>query len=88
MVQIVVIAVGNHQQVEHGTNARQAVHQCGDQDGQLAQAQSQMTQTRKLVNDVVELLDNKLAVGELAVDEVEVVVADGEELASMTQKQQ
>ena len=83
MVQIVVIAVGNHPQVEHGTNARQAVHQCGDQDGQLAQ--SQMTQTRKLVNDV-ELLDDKLAVCELAVDEVEVVVADGEEL--MTQKQQ
>ena len=82
-MQIVVIAVGNHQQVEHGTNAPQAVHQCGDQDGQLAQAQSQM---RELVNDVVELLVDELAVCELAVNDVDVVVADEEELTSMTQK--
>ena len=82
MVQFVVIAVCNHQQVDHGTNARQAVHQCSCQDGQLAQFQSQMTQSKKLVNKVVELLDDDLVFGELAVEEIKVVVevADEEEL--------
>ena len=89
MVQIVVIAVGNYHQVVHGTNARRSVHHCGDQNRQLAQTQSQMTQMRKLVHDVVKLAVDELAVGELAVDKVVVVVvADEDELTAMTQKQQ
>ena len=90
-MQIVVIAVRKYRQVVYNTNARQAVHQCGDQDGQLDQAQSQMTQMRKLVIDAVELLVDELAVGMLVVDELVVdvvVVADGKKMKAMTQKQQ
>ena len=51
------IAVGNYHRVVHGTNAGRSVHQCGDQHGQLAQTQSQMTQMTKLVNDVELVVD-------------------------------